>query len=83
MTLRSLASDIFGVLLVFAAFAWSGFDASQHAGRVAGLTVVGTLALATAGGFLISKSKTIAMFDFVFAQLKRVVTLKVGSDSDA
>lgn len=83
MTFRSLASDLFGSLLICVAFAWCGFDASQHAGRVAGITVVGALALAAAGGWLVSKSKTLAMFDFVFTQLKRVVTLRVGSGDDA
>lgn len=83
MTFRSLASDIFGALLVLAAFVWCGFDAAQHAGRVAGLTMAGALALATAGGWLVSKSKTLAMFDFVFTQLKRALTLKAGSDADA
>lgn len=83
MTLRSHSLDALGILLVLLAFVWCGYDASQHAGRVAGLTVVGALAVATAGGFIISKTKTLALYDFVFAQLKRALTLKVGSDADA
>lgn len=86
MILRALASETFGVLLILAAFAWSGFDASQHAGRVAGVTVVGALVIAAAGGWLISKTKTLALLDFLFEQAKRLGSLKlpsVGSGPDA
>lgn len=86
MTFRSFASDLCGVLLVFAAFAWIGFDASQHAGRIALVTGVGALGTAATGGWLISKSKTLALFDFLFEQAKRLGSIKLpsaGSGSDA
>lgn len=86
MTTSSFFSDAFGVLLVLVAFAWLGFDAAQHAGRVALLTGAGALALAAAGGWLISKTKTLALLNFLFDQAKRIASIKlpsVGSGPDA
>lgn len=77
--LVTFALDIVGALLVGAAFAWAGFDASQHAGRVATTTLFGVLVVGTTGGFLISKHKTIELLDFLFEQARRFLALKLPS----
>lgn len=75
--LQTFALDIVGALCVGAAFAWAGFDAAQHAGRVATTTLFGALVIATLGGFLISKHKTVELLDFLFEQARRFVTIKI------
>ena len=83
---RDIIANIIGCLLVLVAFAWSGFDASQHAGRVASVTAIGALVLGATGGWLISKTKTLAILNFLFEQAKRLGSIKfpsVGSGPDA
>jgi hypothetical protein len=82
VTLRSLASDIFGVVLVALGFAWGGFDAYSHGGRVSTVTLVGALILAATGGWLVSKTKTLALIDFLFTQAKRAVGIKIPLPTD-
>lgn len=81
MTIRGFLSDLIGVVLIVLACAWSGFDAANHAGRVSMTTLAGALALAALGGWLISKTKTLAALDFLFTQAKRLVGLKLPIDS--
>ena len=88
MTIGSFFDDALGAVFILAAFGWCGFDIAQHGGRVGGITAIGGLVLASAGGWLISKTKTLALLDFIFTQAKRAVGIKLpiptdGSDSDA
>lgn len=82
----AVSLDLLGAVLVGAAFAWAGYDASQHGGRVASTTLFGALAVASTGGFLISKHKTLELLDFLFGQARRFLTIKfppAGSGDDA
>lgn len=66
MTVRNLLSTMIGAVMVALGFAWSIFDATQHQGRVGMSTLVLSLALTAAGGFLISKTRTKELFVFLF-----------------
>jgi hypothetical protein len=78
VTFRSLASDIFGVVLIALGFAWSGFDAYSHAGRVSTITLVGALVLAATGGWLVSKTKTLELIAFLVEQAKQLAGIKIS-----
>lgn len=66
MTVRSFLSTIVGAVMVALGFAWALFDAYNHQGRAGMSTLVIALAVTSAGGFLISKTKTRELFRFVF-----------------
>jgi hypothetical protein len=84
IVIQTFLSEIIGGLMVSAAFAWAGFDASQHAGRASMTTIFCALVIASVGGFLISKHKMAEIADFLFAQATRARSFKfpsAGSDS--
>ena len=85
-TVQAFAVDILGSVMILGGFVWAGFDASQHAGRVAMSTLIAALVLASAGGVLISKHRMAELFDFLFTQAGRARGLQVptaGSGDDA
>lgn len=81
--LETFAITVAGILMILAAFAWAGFDAYSHAGRVGPTTLFGALVVGSAGGVLVSKHKMAELYEFLFVQATRARAIKfpsAGSD---
>jgi hypothetical protein len=77
---QTFAMTLVGVLMILAAFAWAGYDVSQHAGRASVVTLFGALAIGSAGGVLVSKTKMAELYGFLFAQASRARDFKFPKD---
>jgi len=71
MSIRNVFAHLLGVVFLVAGFAWLALDVRPD-GHVALATAIGVAILVAAGGWLVDKDRTLALFAFLLARAREL-----------